>query len=833
MREAAPGSTVRLAEAPDLRPIPPSPPRRDDQTEPYYYAAGPSSPARWNNGDGRANPARERGESLPPQTESDDLPPLYHRDEHEYLVRPRTPSRWAQFSQPGQPLAPASTPFAESIPELMNTGVFGVHLNDLADQLLIESAMLRPDPMADYVLGAESRIRPAGDAGGLLRKSSSTSNVHGQMRSPVSTEPRIRGDRLGRLLASGSYWIPARQDLDTMISKIDPRILLDITVIKGPYAVDYGPGFDFIDFRLLPTPRSECGCETGGSTSLEYQFNGEQVYGRQTLWHGSETWGLRIGYGHRTGNDYVLGDSATDFDAPASLPTSYNSRDWDVALGYDLGDCDQIEFTYLRQEQTGVEYPGLVFDINSSVTNAYELRYASIDHLLYDKFTADVWYNDTRFRGDTLASGKAAQIPTLATLIGPPGLGFAITDVNSMSLGYRLAATWGDETVDKVTLGTDLIFLKQRLDDTSSPNTVFAANFPIPKSHSLDVGLFVKHEMELMPDGLVVRSGYRGDFVSTDAEDMVANFAFGPITVSNFKGVGLEQQFYLNSGHMLLDYEFTEAWTLFGGAGYAERAPTLTEMYACGSFIGSLQPGLTFLEGDPALKKEKRTQIDAGVRADYECVRAKLVGFYAWLNDYITYDNVFRIPGFVPGQAFQFAAFGNTDRAMLTGTELTGDVDLTGWLNAFAIVSYVEGRDYTRTDASRIGALRRTQVALPAQPRSMTGVGDENLPGISPFESRLGFRVHEACHDPAWGTEIEARIVADQERVAATLFEQRTGGYTLWNLRSYARLSDGFTLIGGVENLGDKFYRDHLDFRSGRGVFQPGRNAYVSGEWRY
>jgi outer membrane receptor protein involved in Fe transport len=34
-------------------------------------------------------------------------------------------------------------------------------------------------------------------------------------------------------------------------------------------------------------------------------------------------------------------------------------------------------------------------------------------------------------------------------------------------------------------------------------------------------------------------------------------------------------------------------------------------------------------------------------------------------------------------------------------------------------------------------------------------------------------------------------------------------------------------LTAGVENLGDRFYREHLDLRTGRGVFQPGVNFYV------
>ncbi len=37
----------------------------------------------------------------------------------------------------------------------------------------------------------------------------------------------------------------------------------------------------------------------------------------------------------------------------------------------------------------------------------------------------------------------------------------------------------------------------------------------------------------------------------------------------------------------------------------------------------------------------------------------------------------------------------------------------------------------------------------------------------------------------------------------------------------------------GVENLSNKFYRERIDYRSGRGVFQPGIGFYFGGELQY
>jgi outer membrane receptor protein involved in Fe transport len=40
-------------------------------------------------------------------------------------------------------------------------------------------------------------------------------------------------------------------------------------------------------------------------------------------------------------------------------------------------------------------------------------------------------------------------------------------------------------------------------------------------------------------------------------------------------------------------------------------------------------------------------------------------------------------------------------------------------------------------------------------------------------------------------------------------------------------------LLAGIENLTDKYYHEHLDLRTGRGVFQPGINFYFGFELTY
>ena len=276
-----------------------------------------------------------------------------------------------QSLRPVPRVAPAPTvlPVAgeELATDLFSSG-WGVRRSLLPDERWTQTVGIG----ADLVRMQEAVVRSTTDTGSLLGESPSAVGLGLQRRNPIVNDPRIRGSRIGRLPASGSYWVPARMDLDTMLSKLDSRLIDDVLIINGPYAARYGPGFSFVDVALLPTPRFDEGFQVGGSTSFDYKANGDQVYGRQTFSGGADCWGFRAGYGHRTGNDYTSGNGQP-------VAASYNSRDVDLALGRDFGGdsaTDQrVEFRYLRLDQTGVELPGQAFDIDLLYTDAYEVTY--------------------------------------------------------------------------------------------------------------------------------------------------------------------------------------------------------------------------------------------------------------------------------------------------------------------------------------------------------------------------------------------------------------------------------------------------------------------------
>ena len=625
-----------------------------------------------------------------------------------------------------------------------------------------------------------------------------------------------------------------------MLSKIDSRSIEDTVVVMGPYSAQYGPGFDFVDVNLLPTPRFGNGREVHGSSSFDYKANGEQWYGRQVVWGGDSLTGYRLGYGHRTGNDYETGGGL-------EMPSSYNSRDVDFAMGFNITPTSQLEFSYLRLDQTGVEFPGQAFDINWLVTDAFEVVYDSELSGFFDDLELETWHNRTRFEGDNSRAGKRRQFPFYNSI------GFdATTDVDSMSAGYRAALekdVWGG----RVTLGSDLRYVKQELNEIASQGSGSATgNSPIPRSHLSNPGIFAEYEERLGGSRLV--AGLRYDWVSANVDDDAAKLADIGLrdpdlpfraTLADVLGSGdfdrehdLLMAFLTVDRHLGFgDPEFGHTVTV--GGGYAERPPTLTELFAAQPFMFLLQSGLNTVTGNPELLPERRWQVDVGWKYQARFVRTGIRGFHAWVHDLITYENIGVFPNNLPEQVR--LKFVNTELATLAGAELYSEADATSWLTVFGTLSYLDGRDRTRngsfaTQPANTGITPSTSVAgLPRGNFSgVLGADAEPLPNLRPLETRIGLRLHAADPEPRWSVELTTRIVSAQNRVASSLLETPTSGFTVWDLRGYWQVSDSLLVTLGVENFTDEDYREYLDFRplSGGGLatFQPGANFYVGAE---
>lgn len=725
----------------------------------------------------------------------------------------------------------------------------------------------------DRISGRESTFRATTDAGSLLGRSARSRNISTQQRNPVINDPRVRGTRTGQLLASGSFWVPARVDLDTMLSKLDSRVIDDIVVIKGPYSALYGPGLSFIDIDMTQSRRSETGVESGGMSSLEYKTNGEQWYGRQELWVAGENSGATVSYGHRTGSDYSVGSSSE------RIPSSYNSRDVNVAAGVDLDERRSLEFNYIRLDQTDVDLAGQIFDIDTLETDGFELSYTAGNGDWYDSAFATTWYNQTNFQGRANAAKAERFTPLFNRASFNPD---SRTLVNSQSAGYRTGLNWeADNAV--LTVGTDLRFIRQHLDEFTQfvavqNNMPVDPNSPVPKSNQLNPGLFVEASLgtssattwtagaradwvrynlldspegDFGNNGLTLRQTLSG--VDSILTGLVNNQIGGNIVDPNLVEE-LDPNHVLWSTYLTGTTDHGNGVTTFASAGIGQRPPTLTELYADEPFLFLVQSGLTALRGNPRLKPSTGFQFDIGASIEQPNYRTSVTGFYSLIEDYITFDSELVLISSTLGFQNVLRSV-NSDLAAIGGLELDGDVDVNEWVTAFGTLAWTHGTDLRRnaenrdvtstlapgTDTLPIGTQTTTIVPIgpfnvPQTTVVVANKKHEPLPAISPLAARLGLRLHEPVEQPRYSVELAARVVTAQERVAASLFETPTPGFTVWDLRAFWRPTPSVLLVAGVENLTDKGYREHLDFRDfleNIEVRRPGRSYYSSVEIRY
>jgi outer membrane receptor protein involved in Fe transport len=751
-------------------------------------------------------------------------------EDNEYLLR--SISFWLQ---------PPLVPSVRAMPDaplrgnanfaLQQFGVSAIDFSQLdRDRIQAANAI-----SASLLFGRTARVRLAGDTANLYDKAPEAIGMASQKRSPQYHDARIRSSRVGRLPASGSYWIPARIDLDSALTKVDSRLIDNILTIKGPYAARYGSGFSFIDFQLLRSPRTEGDWERSGATSLDYQTNGEQWYGRQTIAVANEAQGLRASYGHRTGNDYESGGGVP-------MPASYNSRDFDLAWGIDPTLDTQLEVHYLRQEQTGVELPGQAFDIDNLGANGVEVQYEVRDQPRFDRLEVEGWYNRTRLNGNAQGAGKRRQFPFLDFIqfVGT-------TDVDSLSTGFRSLMQWTSD-IDQLTAGVDLRYIEQQLDEISSgrlgPNLWNNVNSPIPRSGATNPGLFVEYEHEAC-DRWALSAGARVDWMSTRllaAPATLTSVTTSRLPYESIVGTSqLDRDYALWSAYTTAGYQATECSRLQIGVGYAQRAPTLTELYVAESFMFLVQSGLNTITGDPRLKPERLIQTDLGWRFENDCLRCGVTGYCGWVHDAITFENTGVEPALLVPEQVQLR-FVNTDLATRLGGELFAEYDWDDHLTCFGTLTYTQATDRSRNGdfatrpASGLGPSARVTGLPRGDFSGVAGAAEEPLPGIIPLESRLGVRLHPTAENPPWGIELSARLVASQTRVAASLLETASPGFTVWDARGFWKPTDHWLCVAGVENFTDRQYREHLDFRSLTSaiqMFQPGVSFYFGSELSY
>jgi len=681
----------------------------------------------------------------------------------------------------------------------------------------------------------------APDLGSALRQVNDSANLGLVRRSAVALDPYIRGYRGGQIYTTsdGTFWSPARPDLDSMLSKIDPSLVKDVKVVSGPFGVEYGPGFSFFDVQMVPTPRSQDGRETHYTTGLNFQANGGQVYGRETITSGTADSGFLINYGNRTGSDYRAGNGAPISD----IPSSYHNQSFYGVFSWDLSDETTVDFRYQRLDQSNTEFAVQFFDIASLATDNFGLTLRTDDEAnsRYDR--VDAWYNRTWFNGNTNNVSKRSfhVIDRVEGALGnyfgvsPADTSFAgYTNGDYVSTGGRVGRTLGDAGEMQLQFGADARYLEQHIGETFTAfdtlNNVqlldVATN--LPRANMVDAGIYGQWIVPLTSNWKTSVGG-RIDWVTSTASRSAfpgglrsdTSLADDPLNVP------LDQNDLLGAANWKNELQLSDVFTTEVRVGYAQRPPTLVERYSDGVFLGLLQNGFTRVIGDPNLAKESLYQADATLKADGELGRGRASMFFSWIDDPVTYVGL-EVQDVTGARLLRYA---NGNLVTMWGFELSGDRQILDHLSTYGAWRYTEGREHD----IRVG------------PDSFSAPWY----GITPMEGRVGLRVHDENRGERWALDFGVRMVKAQNQLGLLRLgtnmndvsgvipaELSTPGFAIGYLRGYYDVSKNLHLIGGVENLFDRAYFEHLDLRlpnqgsyTGTTTYSPGVTPYLGVVW--
>jgi outer membrane receptor protein involved in Fe transport len=658
--------------------------------------------------------------------------------------------------------------------------------------------------------------------------------------SAINLDPRVRGYNSSQLNASanGMTELKTRLDIDSVFSQIDPGIVADLTIIDGPYTSLYGPGFAFLAADLLPAPRFQQP-EAHAASTLVFGSNGSTLYNRDNILAGGTDWGAVFSYGYRSGDDYLTGGRH-----PYYVPSAYEKWDTLLSVSGDVHPGARLQFDYVRTEMNNVLLPGVVYDLDQSTNQQFNLRYlVQEDPKGPRELVLQSWFSQTPYHGDAARASKQQtlyeQFFTLADYGDYPNqIVNTVGQGRMQTLGVRALRTFGAADSPQWTVGADFRRVNQwyqEEDLTTSGGLGFGNGlFGIPRSQMDDFGLLTD---VLLPvrDDLSVTIGGRLDYckATLDESDAIVTQMLPPAQQGPFWCGTEEPGKLLGMAYLTGSYHPAEHYTLRAGTGFAMRMPDLAELYSFDPYVPFARFGNSYVDGLSLLQPEQDLQFDLGLTYETKRFAWGVRGFYAFVHDYIlpVPEGIMPAPPWpqvqaphVLGRNFsdfpaQFRQdintpnenadtcqanyqYVNLSQATLGGGDLFAQATLWDGVTLFGSMSYVNGTNCAPVQF----------VASPADNYAPAGHlvhlgGTEGLPGIYPLTGTVGVRLFESTAD-RWLLEFSARMVAHQEHVAGSLSEIPTPGFAVFGLRGYYRVQKNIRLTLDLENLFNKLYSE-------------------------
>ncbi len=590
-------------------------------------------------------------------------------------------------------------------------------------------------------------------------------------RGGFAFEPVLNGmasDRLNLTIDGMKIFGACTDKMDPVTSYVEPNNMKSVSVQHGSAGSMFGSSLG-----------GSVNMETNGATiNPSKPLTGEVGVGFQSAALGANAlfslnysrarWAIRANGVYRNFQNYRSGGGKIiEF-------TQFEKWNGAISAKYMPTDRDVIRFDLIIDEGYNIGYAALPMDVLFAKAKIYGLTYQHYpSQVWFEKFETKVYSNTVNHSMDDTKRTNVVMhmdMPGWTKTFG----GYADA---RMKFGKH-----------QITARMDGYHTNARAEMTMYPNNE-APMFMLtwPDVNKLDFGLFVQDKIQFNIKRSLSFSG-RIEYLNTSVID-----AFGVQQAAVFnQDVSKADHRMLknaNISYMEIPGKGFSGWLT---AGYAERAPSVTEQYAF--YIFNAYDGFDYI-GYQNVKTEKAAQGDVGFQFENKRFKARATGFYYHIYDYILGAIDSSLDAMTIG-ANGVKVSRNLSWAYMTG----GNLELS--YSPLKILTLSNTSSYTYGN---------------------TFEGDP-LPLVPPFKNVSSVNW---SHKRGF-VQLECEAAANQPRTNPEFGERITPAYAILNARaSYFFLfgKKRLTLNGGIENLLDNNYRQHLDWG---GIPRPGVNGYLN-----
>lgn len=584
---------------------------------------------------------------------------------------------------------------------------------------------------------------------------------------------------------------PGRMDAPS--SYISPETYDQLSVIKGPQTVLWGPGASAgtVLFERQPERFGELGTRLHASLLTGSNGRFDKVLDASA---GGEQGYLRFAGNQAQSDDYEDGGGDT-------VPSRWKKWNGDLAIGW-TPDADTLLELSAGKGDGEARYAGRGMDGAQFARESLGLRFekGNLGGVL-DKVEAQVYYN----YADHIMDNFSLRDPDPSSMMPMP----MASQVDRRTTGARVAATFAWSEVELVA-GLDALrsehrarVSRYRMPMMGLPAQYSDADqFPWTKDSVMhNYGAFAELTWQAAERSRVIGGARLDRADATDYRQTVTHMSM----VQANPTAGEQRSDTLPSGFARYEYDLADSpTTLYAGIGHVQRFPDYWEL-----FSPKRAP-----EGEvnafAGIEPEKTTQLDFGVQYAGEDLRAWASGYVGQVRDYILFSYSRNMMGSLVSQA------DNID-ARIMGGELGVAYDLTDTWKTDATLAYAWGKNSSDGEA---------------------------LPQMPPLEVRLGLTYERE----SWSAGALWRVVAQQNRVDEGKGNVvgrdlgKSAGFGVFSLNGAYRVSEQVKLSAGVDNLFDKDYAEHLNLAGNAGfgypadpvaIDEPGRTLWTKVEFDF